>query len=168
VTIRVATTRDAEAVARVHVDSWRWAYRGIMPDEILDGMTVELRTERWQKILTSNGIPSTTWVTDPVTGFVSRGPSRDDDAHGEDELWALYVAPAVAGTGVGRALLEHVLDGVKEMTLWVLAGNARAIRFYEKAGFRDDKRSKDDPAGEHVRYRYIARPPSTSIVLPLK
>jgi GNAT superfamily N-acetyltransferase len=72
------------------------------------------------------------------------GPLTADGLAGlVGELYALYVAPAWWSTGTGRALMEHVLtalraDGYPRAVLWVLADNARARRFYGRAGFTPD------------------------------
>jgi GNAT superfamily N-acetyltransferase len=59
------------------------------------------------------------------------------------ELYTLYVVPAHWSTGVGRALTEAALDGLRaagyrRAVLWTLIENARARRFYDKAGFAPD------------------------------
>jgi len=59
------------------------------------------------------------------------------------ELYALYVAPAHWSTGAGRALTDAALDGLRaagyqRVVLWTLTENARARRFYDKAGFAPD------------------------------
>jgi len=41
--IRPATPEDARAIAEVHVASWRYAYRGLLPDDVLDRLSVEER-----------------------------------------------------------------------------------------------------------------------------
>jgi ribosomal protein S18 acetylase RimI-like enzyme len=72
------------------------------------------------------------------------GPLTSDGLAGlTGELYALYLEPAWWSAGVGRALTETVLatlweDGYRRVVLWVLTGNARARRFYERAGFRKD------------------------------
>jgi ribosomal protein S18 acetylase RimI-like enzyme len=58
-------------------------------------------------------------------------------------LYALYLLPAWWSAGVGRALMVSVLDALRgdryrRVVLWVLADNARARRFYERAGFTVD------------------------------
>jgi GNAT superfamily N-acetyltransferase len=74
----------------------------------------------------------------------SGGPLTADGLEGlVGELYALYVTPAWWSTGTGRALMDHVLtalraDGYPRAVLWVLAGNERARRFYERAGFTPD------------------------------
>ncbi|MGW8402112.1 GNAT family N-acetyltransferase, partial [Streptomyces lydicus] len=59
------------------------------------------------------------------------------------ELFALYVTPQLIGTGVGRALMAAGTDrartkGFRALYLWVVRGNTRARRFYERAGFVPD------------------------------
>jgi GNAT superfamily N-acetyltransferase len=99
------------------------------------------------------GDPAVAPVTE-IVGYASYGPERDVDGTpgplpgGRDsaqecvaELYALYVAPAWWSTGTGRALMIRVLaevraGGYPRITLWVLTENARARRFYERAGFR--------------------------------
>jgi GNAT superfamily N-acetyltransferase len=68
----------------------------------------------------------------------------------ELELWALYVRKAYYSTGVGYALFETVI-GDRAAYLWVLAGNRRAIDFYERQGFRLDGTEDEQDEGLHVR-----------------
>jgi len=51
VAVRTAVVADAPFIARVHVRSWQVGYRGIMPDEVLDAISLEQREERWRQIL---------------------------------------------------------------------------------------------------------------------
>ena len=39
--VRTARAEDADAIARVQVDTWRVAYRGLMPDETIAAFDVE-------------------------------------------------------------------------------------------------------------------------------
>lgn len=55
----------------------------------------------------------------------------------EDELAWLYVDPALARRGVGRALVEYALSEMgRPVSIEVLAGNAPALALYEGCGFR--------------------------------
>ena len=164
--IRRATTRDAARIAEVHVRSWQATYRGHMPPEYLDGLDPADRLPRWQQRLTEPAGDEVLVADgqDGVCGFSSFGPTRDDD---DDpgrvgEVRAIYLMPAVIGTGIGRLLMDASVEhltraGYREVTLWVLAGNGRARRFYELAGLRPDGAVKvDDGAGfrlDEVRYR---------------
>lgn len=78
---------------------------------------------------------------------MTAGPTRDDDLRTEaaraGEVYAIYVAAASQGRGVGRVLMDTALDwlhagGHDPVAVWVLVGNDRAIGFYERLGFRRD------------------------------
>jgi hypothetical protein len=75
---------------------------------------------------------------------VLAGPLTPAGLAGETgEVYAIYLAPAAWSTGAGRALMDTALNGLRaggyqRVVLWVLTGNARARRFYEKAGFAPD------------------------------
>jgi ribosomal protein S18 acetylase RimI-like enzyme len=78
-----------------------------------------------------------------IVGFVTFGPSRDADAVGLAEIYALYVDPGRYGAGVGRLLMAHARRRLKEQgfeaaVLWVLLGNERAASFYEREGWAAD------------------------------
>jgi GNAT superfamily N-acetyltransferase len=159
VKLRAASAADAAAVAAVQRASWFAAYAGIIEEPVIDRVTAPdggarvrqtFRTRPWQRMIVAD---------DPVrgvVGFASFGPERDvvgrpwpypvteAGAAGEiAELYALYVHPDWWSTGTGRALTTRVLDrvrrgGYRVVTLWVLEANARARRFYERAGFAAD------------------------------
>ncbi|WP_244931270.1 GNAT family N-acetyltransferase [Nocardioides sp. W7] len=153
VTIRPASPVDAEALAHLHLDVWDDAYTGLMPQQLLDDRREKVaeRIERWREILGSGSEP--TYVAagpDGLVGFASAGPGRDNDVDTELELKALYVRAAHWGTGVGYALLEEAI-GDRAAYLWVLAGNQRAIAFYERQGFRLDGTQDEHDEGLHVR-----------------
>jgi len=52
--IRAAQTDDAAAIAKVHVDTWRMTYRGIVPDDHLANLSYEQRERTWQNAIASN------------------------------------------------------------------------------------------------------------------
>jgi GNAT superfamily N-acetyltransferase len=152
VSIRRAVPADADPLAHLHVDVWDDAYTGLMPQGILDDRREKVaeRVERWREILSGD---HTTWVAEDsegLVGFASSGPARDNDMDGTLELWALYVRAAYWGTGVGYALFE-IAVGDRAAYLWVLAANERAIRFYERQGFRLDGTEDEHDEGLHVR-----------------
>jgi GNAT superfamily N-acetyltransferase len=134
--IRLATPDEAEAVARVHVETWQAAYTHVFPAEALAGLEVADRAEMHRR-----RPPLVAEVDGRIVGFVSVGPSRDEGADGE--LYAIYVHPDHWGTGVGRALIvageKRMRElGYKDVLLWVLEDNPRARRFYEAAGWTTD------------------------------
>jgi RimJ/RimL family protein N-acetyltransferase len=54
-------------------------------------------------------------------------------------LWGMYVRPAARGTGVGKPLVEAVLDHARQrvelVQLTVVSDNERAQRLYRNCGF---------------------------------
>ncbi len=141
--MRAALPGDARAVASVHVASWRAAYRGLLPDDYLAGLSVEGRERQWAGILTQP-LPGHVYVVElggRIVGFTHVGPSGDTDAPpATAELYTLYLHPDVWGRGHGGELMEAALDrlscdGYATVTLWMLSTNARARRFYLRQGW---------------------------------
>jgi GNAT superfamily N-acetyltransferase len=154
VTIREAAQPDAERLAPLHLIVWEEAYTGLVPQRLLDARRaepVERRVERWRaRLAWPHG---TTWVAESayggeLVGFVSAGHGR----HGSDdlELMALYVRRRRYGTGLGHRLLETAV-GDEPAYLWVLDGNRRAVRFYERHGFAFDGAVEEEDEGLHRR-----------------
>jgi ribosomal protein S18 acetylase RimI-like enzyme len=148
--VRTATPEDAAAVANVHVRSWQAGYRGLLPDEYLDGLRLEDRMTHYNFGATDPSLPTTmVAVADGVIcGFVTTGPSRDDGPL-SGEVHALYVDPSAWGRGVGRLLVAEArtylgLLGFDAAVLWVLVGNHRAERFYRLDGWLPDGRRRTD------------------------
>ena len=143
--IEPALPADARRVARIHVHAWQAAYVGIVPDEYLASLSADKRETMWREVIDqSRPELLVARVDGDVAGWVSFEASRDKNAsQGCGEIWALYVDPAHWSGGVGRALLQRARErlterGFHSISLWVLAANARAIRFYEAAGFTLD------------------------------
>jgi GNAT superfamily N-acetyltransferase len=160
VEVRVATGDDALAVETIRVHGWRTAYRHVLPAHELDAMPIA--PERWRPRLATPPRGWTTFVAEEdgeVVGFASVGPSRDE--HGVGELYAIYVEPARWSAGAGRAMLERAETQLRSefdaATLWVLEENARARRFYERAGWSADGERKTEERwgvrAPEVRYR---------------
>jgi GNAT superfamily N-acetyltransferase len=145
--VRAARPEDARRIAEVHVASWRHAYRGLLPDEYLEKLSVDERETQRLAWFSHPGPNSGVFVAEQagrVVGFAAFEPSRDDDAPSKTgEIPAIYVEPSVMGKGVGRELLEEAtaelrLAGYTRATLWVLEANERARRFYENGGWTWD------------------------------
>ena len=127
----------------VHVDTWRAAYRGIVPDGYLDGLSYEESERLWQDAMAAgDGCVFVAEDGAGVFGFASGSPrerfSRELREY-EGELKTLYVLPSHKGAGVGRQLVgavaRHFVDrGVNSMLLWAFAENRAARGFYESLG----------------------------------
>jgi RimJ/RimL family protein N-acetyltransferase len=146
--IRHAEVADARQIAEVHVESWKVAYRDLLPASDLDQLEVsQFESWRGRRIEAMDRSNSATLVIDDggVAGFVDVGPTRDEhlDAGEVAELYAIYLDPERWGHGYGRDLIvaaeAAMVDlGFGSAMLWVLEDNARARAFYEAAGWRPD------------------------------
>jgi ribosomal protein S18 acetylase RimI-like enzyme len=144
-TIRPAVPEDAEAIARVHVASWQTTYRGIIPDDVLAGLSVERRAEMWARAAGQSGREGRSLTVaedgDRIVGFAAGGPVQHPDPVYTGELYAIYLLASHQRLGIGRRLVAAVaaaLDagGHRTMLLWVLTANEPARRFYESLGGR--------------------------------
>jgi ribosomal protein S18 acetylase RimI-like enzyme len=139
--IRDATLADVPAIARIHVDSWRATYRGLMPDDLLAGLSYERRERQWvQAITAASEGRGCTVVADEgaIVGFADGGRCQGDWGY-DGELYAIYLAETHQGRGLGKALFLAVAErlaaqGKRSMLIWVLDTNALGRGFYEALG----------------------------------
>lgn len=138
--IRTALDEDAEAIARVHVATWRSAYRGVLPDDFLASLSEAHYADRWRRVI-GDGSSSVQVVdqTEGIVGFASGGRERAGETGFEGELYAIYVLDSAQRQGHGRELVRAVAGALREMKLkdmivWVLRDNAAARGFYERLG----------------------------------
>lgn len=166
--IRTARLEDAAQVAAVHVRSWQDAYQGLLPQDFLDRLDPAQRIPGWERTLAESGLPQGgTLVADEgetILGFVTFGPSRDEDTDPErvGEVMAIYLRPQAWGQGLGRQLMAAAVGyladaGFEQAILWVLNSNDRARGFYKACGWRADGAEKQDAMPgftvSEVRYR---------------
>ncbi len=151
---RMQTDGEIRGKAYVHWRAWHEAYPGMVSAAYLNALTPEKCLEmayRWQDniLVAKDG--------GKVVGFVGFG-DRGDEAPDTGEIFALYVLSGYHGTGVGRLLMEAGLEELKaypRVCLWVLKENARAIRFYEKCGFRPDGAETFSPRVRAAEIRMV-------------
>jgi GNAT superfamily N-acetyltransferase len=138
--LRLAVPADALAVARIHVRAWQAGYRGLLPAAYLDALRAEDRAPRYTFDRLDGPRTIVAVVDGAIAGFAT--------IHGA-ELSALHVEPAAWSRGIGRALIARAradlaAAGITEAHLWLLAGNARAARFYERDGWASDGTRRSD------------------------
>lgn len=143
--VRRATAVDADAITDVHVRTWRWMYRGLLPAAFFEDLRPERRARRWRTDLATGAI--VTWVAElggRIVGFAGWGPPRDGDL--DDRVVELHMIDVLrehVGRGVGQALMAAVeadwrTRGFERSVLWVLKANERALRFYARGGWERD------------------------------
>lgn len=162
--LRWAEVDDAHAIAEVHVASWQAAYRGIVPSDVLDQLSVEQRAIRRREQILKHPRSAAVVMSDQrIVGFCAFGDCRDDDKPGgvTGEIIAIYLEPSHWRRGFGSRLLRWAEDQLRlrrktEVVLWVLEGNHQSRRFYEAMGYQPDGARKVETIGlplPHLRYR---------------
>jgi len=149
-TQRYATAADGLAVGDYHLRCRQIAYRGLMPDSVIDGTSREQNQRRWAGFFASDPAVSgyqhvVAVIDDTAVGHVSLAPSRQDASVGE--IAVAYVDPDHQRRGIGAGLLvtAHRMlakRGFERAVLWTLVGNDPAISFYEKHGWELDGHTK--------------------------
>jgi len=143
--VRSPCADDADELGRVHVQVWREAYAGRMPADYLEGLDPVKSAERWRlrfEMDEPEGIVVVaTGLDTEIVGFATGGPTRDEDAPTDWELYAINVLADHHGSGVADDLLAAVI-AQRPATLWVLRDNARAQAFYRRHGFGPEGSTK--------------------------
>ena len=139
---KMETDDEIKGKSYVHWKSWQEAYPGIVDQQYLDTLTLdkcESIAYRWTDniIIAKDG--------DAVVGFVGYGKYRNDELQNTGEVFAIYVLEGYYGQGVGYRLMQAALSRLAdypEIAVWVLKDNKRAIKFYERCGYRFDGREE--------------------------
>lgn len=132
--VRFSKENEADQIARIYCESWKFGYKGIVPDDYLDSLTIEnCKPKRLANHLV---------ILDGLVcvGICSISQGRDNDLHDYGEICSIYLLPDYFGRGYGKPLFEKAVKelnhmGLSRQYLWVLTENARARKFYEKNGF---------------------------------
>ena len=142
VKIRTAKLTDAAGIARVHVESWRTTYKGIIPDDFLAKLSYEQREHLWNQVLTDPSRSRFVYLAEDelgqIVGFISGGPESSGDIPYTGEIDAVYLLAPHQGRGIGRRLVVSlasrlIQESMTALLVWVLAANP-ARKFYERLG----------------------------------
>ncbi|MDT0166317.1 GNAT family N-acetyltransferase [Actinotalea sp. AC32] len=166
IVVRRPVVADVPAMARVHVQSWRETYRGVMRDEVLDDPASVGRRERfWTAVLTDDRPDRVAALAERdgvVVGVALAGPPLDVTDAWARQLYVLYTLVGVHGSGTGAALMDTVLGGAAPVGLWVADPNPRAQAFYRRHGFEPDGRTRVDDGVRAIRMVRVVGPPAGS------
>ncbi len=141
VVLRPALPRDADAISRVHVETWQSTYAGLVSSDYLARMSVARSAPQWHRVAAKAEKGNDLMVAEideQVIGFVSFGPTRNPEMPYGGEIYALYIAVDWQGQGLGRRLLATALsalakEGHNGAMVWVLTANPARF-FYEAMG----------------------------------
>ena len=142
-TIREATPDDAQAIAEVHIASWRTSYKDIFPPEVLENQETERRAKMWRESISRPVNNNFLYVAEnqdgQIIGFAGGGKQEADGVEGyEGELRVIYILEEYQKQGIGSQLFDAAVkrileEGMNSMLAWVLAENPSRA-FYEKKG----------------------------------
>lgn len=159
--IREATLSDAYGTARVHVDSWKSTYTGIVSDDFLNGLSYEKSESGWKRFINDSErdnkyIYVAVDTGDEIIGFATCGIERDSKDPSIGELYAIYIIKEHQNKGVGRLLFNEVSNKLRELEfkviiIWALEDNYQACRFYELMGGAVGKEKDIVIAGETLK-----------------
>ncbi|MBB4290536.1 ribosomal protein S18 acetylase RimI-like enzyme [Rhizobium leguminosarum] len=145
--LRKATIDDAGKIGAVHVAAWKETYDDLLPRDMLDGLSVEVRSAMWAKILSDPSAFAETSVyavedTGSVVGFGACGRQRDSHLRElgfDGEISAIYMLRSQQRKGFGLALMHEMAMELRSRefeaaALWVLRDNKAAREFYRYLG----------------------------------
>lgn len=151
---------DRQEISRVYEESWKFAYKGIIPQDYLEGIP----KGQWVSNLDRCGQQTLICIEEGnIVGTTSFGKSRFARFDQWGEIISIYFLPEYMGRGYGKALLKAAMSELKKMGyskvfLWVLEENQRARDFYESMGFVPADEYLDDNIGgkdlREVQYIY--------------
>ena len=163
--IRKVLPDDSYEYAALHVNCWKDAYKGIIPDDYLEKMVKELdqQVDSCRKMLSNPGDMEfyCAMLSDDMIGRLIFNKSRDEDKPDAGEISAIYLLAEHWGRGYGKQMMDFALNELyrkefQETITWVLEENKRARLFYEKCGFIQDGIKRDIEIGETLKsIRYV-------------
>lgn len=146
--IRLARPSDATAVARVHDEAWRAAYRGLIPGAELEKLISRRGPGWWESAIRKGNRIALLGFGEEVAGYANYGRNRAKALSYEGEIYELYLRPQFMGLGLGRQLFEAArkdlsAHGLDSLVIWALSDNESAVRFYRALGGRPVARSSE-------------------------
>ncbi|MFC9998144.1 GNAT family N-acetyltransferase [Nocardia sp. NPDC127526] len=152
------TAEYTRSLAECHIACWREAYRGLVPDHVLDAFDIDRLAEQTERLRVAHPRLNTIAVVeDEVIGFAREGAAMDDSVVTPRQLFALYVRAAWYGTGVAHDLMRAVLAEDADTSLWVFEENPRAQAFYKKYGFELDGERRVEAFTPALEVRMVRR-----------
>ena len=106
--IRHADVNDAGILGEIHAGSWKAAYKGIVPDDILDNISTEKRQKYFEKALSEGREENfLIFADDKAVGFMCLGKCRDEDKDASyGEIWGIYLLPEDWNKGIGSYFIN--------------------------------------------------------------
>lgn len=153
---------DAKSLANIIVESWRAAYRNIIPeDEIVKFLDKERRQQQFERFIDDGEIVLIGIYDGLPCGLVFGNKDNDEQLEECGSIYSIYLLEEYWGKGLATKLMDSVIDilkheGCKQVSLWVFEENIRARRFYEKCEFEFDGAKKHSRfSNKPIELRYV-------------
>lgn len=151
---KINQTDSRYEISNIYEQSWKYAYKGIIPQEYLDSIP----SGQWCGAIDNPNRHTLIMLDgDKIIGTSSYCKSRFDDYKEWGEIISIYFLPEYMGRGYGKRLLEKSVNelkamGFKTIFLWVLEDNHKARHFYERFGFKySGEYFEDNIGGKQLR-----------------
>lgn len=149
VSVRVAWSADAEAIARVQIRAWRQGYAGLLPDELLAALDPEAFAAQWAEAVTRPSDARTRVLVAldraTVVGFALTAAADDPDADpaADAQVAEFVVDPPHRRSGHGSRLVQACADTMRadrfaRATTWVNSTDDVLRQFLTEAGWAPD------------------------------
>jgi ribosomal protein S18 acetylase RimI-like enzyme len=156
--IRSASEAEIPTLRALAERIWRVSYAEMITPAQIDYMLEWMYApETIAREMAEGVVWETAWLDGEMVGFHS---CTLDTAEQRLKLNKLYLLPELQGFGLGQQLLERVhalaaQHGARQVWLQVNKNNARAIRAYERAGYRAERSAVFDIGGGFVMDDFI-------------
>jgi GNAT superfamily N-acetyltransferase len=136
-----AQLSDYRDIAKLHADSWKRNYRGILSDNYLDNEAYIDRLDTWYRRLykpVENQIVTLAVLNRDIVGFCCT-MLNDDPLYGS-LIDNLHVSESMQKSGIGKMLIKDAAGTIvkkaltPKMYLWVYEANTNARKVYEHLG----------------------------------
>ncbi|MGI8951778.1 MAG: GNAT family N-acetyltransferase [Chitinophagaceae bacterium] len=155
--IKKATVKNISIIQQIVYKTWPVAYEKILSDAQLKYMLQLIySTDALQKQLNEGQQFYIAELENQSIGFAAFGFYDEPSIY---KLHKLYVLPETQGTGIGKMLLEFIINEVKKLNATSLILNVnrnnKAKIFYEKNGFKIIKEEDIDIGNGYFMNDYV-------------
>ena len=145
--IRRARSGDADRLSDVFDETWREAYRGIIPGISLERMISQRSSQWWVGAAQRNRPLVVVEIGDEIVGYAIYGQARGSALKAAGEIDELYILPAYQGLGLGRRLFRAIRNdlidhGLTRIGVWTLTGNEARLRVLRRSRRQEGGRGR--------------------------
>lgn len=129
--LRKAGNMDISRIAEILIFTKRTTYRPIFKNDNVSFNEMQVLKEI-EKLSQPSALDNIYVYDDGIV----KATVKIEDIGEKTKVSEFFVDPFFQGEGIGTKILNNVIEKSKEVFLYVLDKNERAIRFYVKMGFK--------------------------------